>query len=190
MRSWASSCTYVTYSDKRCTKALLGRSRWMFSSAKPLWPCIKVKVIDTSISIIYALRKSTVICQVRIWLKYCRDMAIIVKLKTCQVETPLWPCVQSKVIGLRNNDIDLSSDYVHSKLDGIAWTVYEIIEHSLFSPFTSIWPWKVKINIINTWCILMSEAVTVPSLMRMTLTVSEESLERDRQTDRHTHQLL
>ena len=31
----------------------------------------------------------------------------------------------------------------------------------------------------------MSEAVTVPGLMMMTLTVSEASLVRDRQTDRH-----
>ena len=34
----------------------------------------------------------------------------------------------------------------------------------------------VKVNIINIWCILMSVAVTVPNLMMMTLTVSEESL--------------
>ena len=32
----------------------------------------------------------------------------------------------------------------------------------------------------------MSEAVTVPSLMMMTSTVSEESLARDTHTDRHT----
>ena len=32
----------------------------------------------------------------------------------------------------------------------------------------------------------MSEAVTVPNLMMMNLTVSEESLARDRQTDTHT----
>ena len=44
---------------------------------------------------------------------------------------------------------------------------------------------KVKVNRINTWFILMSEAVTVTSL-------TEESLERDthtqtdRQTDRRT----
>ena len=45
---------------------------------------------------------------------------------------------------------------------------------------------KVKVNIINIYCILMSEeAVTVPSLTMMTLTVSEESLVRDRH--RHTH---
>ena len=47
-----------------------------------------------------------------------------------------------------------------------------------------MWPWvKVKVNIINTWYILMSEAVTIPSLMMMTSTVSEESLARDT----HTH---
>ena len=60
---------------------------------------------------------------------------------------------------------------------------------------------KMKVNIINTWCILISEAVTVPSLTMMTSTVSEESLARDTHThtaytytpesvhslDRHTH---
>ena len=33
----------------------------------------------------------------------------------------------------------------------------------------------------------MSEAVTMPSLTMMTSTVSEESLARDRHTDRQTH---
>ena len=33
----------------------------------------------------------------------------------------------------------------------------------------------------------MSEAVIVPSLMMIISIVSEESLVRDRQTDRHTH---
>ena len=50
---------------------------------------------------------------------------------------------------------------------------------------------KVTVNTINTWCILVSEAVTVPSMMTMALIVSEESLARDRHTDRqtdtHTH---
>ena len=40
--------------------------------------------------------------------------------------------------------------------------VSEINKRLLFSPLRSVWPWvKVKVNIINTWCILMSEAVTV-----------------------------
>ena len=44
---------------------------------------------------------------------------------------------------------------------------------------------KVKINIINMWCTLMSqsEAVTMPSLTQMTSTVFEESRAR---TDTHT----
>ena len=41
--------------------------------------------------------------------------------------------------------------------------------------------------IVNTRSILMSQAVTVPSLMIMTSTVSEESRVRDRQTHRQTH---
>ena len=50
---------------------------------------------------------------------------------------------------------------------------------------------KVKVNIMTTSCILLSEAVTVPGLVMMTATVSEESLAIDRHTDRdrqtHTH---
>ena len=45
---------------------------------------------------------------------------------------------------------------------------------------------KVKVNIINTGCIPMFEAVTVSSLMMMTLIVSEELLARDRETNRQT----
>ena len=45
---------------------------------------------------------------------------------------------------------------------------------------------KVKVNIMNMRCNIMSEAVTIPSLMMMTSIVSEESLARDTQTDRQT----
>ena len=49
----------------------------------------------------------------------------------------------------------------------------------------------MKVNIFNTGCILMSEAVTVPSLMRMTSIVIEKSLAANNQTarqpDRHIH---
>ena len=41
---------------------------------------------------------------------------------------------------------------------------------------------KVKVNIINICCILMSEAVIVPNLMMVTLIVSEKSLVSDTQT--------
>ena len=46
---------------------------------------------------------------------------------------------------------------------------------------------KVKVNISNTRCILLSEAVTVPSLMMMTSIVFEESLARDIHTHIHAH---
>ena len=46
---------------------------------------------------------------------------------------------------------------------------------------------NVKVNIINYCCILMSEAVTVPNLMMMTSTVSEESIARDTDTDAHKY---
>ena len=48
---------------------------------------------------------------------------------------------------------------------------------------------KVMVNIINMWSILMSEEVIMPRLMT-TLTVCEESLARDRHTDRQTHTWL
>ena len=41
---------------------------------------------------------------------------------------------------------------------------------------------KVNVNIMNTQCIIMSEAVTAPSLMMTTLIVSEESLARETHT--------
>ena len=55
---------------------------------------------------------------------------------------------------------------------------------------------KVKVNIINTWCISMYEAVTKPGFMMMMISiVSEESFtrdtyresERERGRERHTH---
>ena len=45
---------------------------------------------------------------------------------------------------------------------------------------------KVKKNCIATCCILITEAVTVPSVMMMTSVVSEVSLVVDRQTDEQT----
>ena len=45
---------------------------------------------------------------------------------------------------------------------------------------------KVKLNIINMRCIIMSEEVTVPSLIMMTSPVFEESLARDTHTHTHT----
>ena len=70
-----------------------------------------------------------------------------------------------------------------ANLMGIAWTVSETFKH-LVTLIRSVWPWmKVKVNTINTCCSLMSEAFTVPSLMMMTVIVSEELLARDRHTD-------
>ena len=48
---------------------------------------------------------------------------------------------------------------------------------------------KVKVSIMNTQCILMPEAVTMPSLMMMTSTVSEELLARDGHSDTQTNTL-
>ena len=46
---------------------------------------------------------------------------------------------------------------------------------------------SIKVNIINTGCITMSEVVIMPSLLMTTSIVSEESLARDAHTDKHTH---
>ena len=43
---------------------------------------------------------------------------------------------------------------------------------------------KVKVNIINTWCILVAAAVSVPSWTMTASIVSDESLARDTQTGR------
>ena len=65
----------------------------------------------------------------------------------------------------------------------IAWTVSEIIKHFLFSWLRSVWPWmKVKVNILNTWFILVSMAVTMPSLTMIASVVSKELLARDTHT--------
>ena len=88
--------------------------------------------------------------------------------------------------------IDILSDYLHSTLDRHSLNSFwnNIIKHLLFSWLISVWM-KVKVNILNTWCIIMFEAVTVPSLTMMTSTVSEKSFARDTNTDtrrdRQTH---
>ena len=70
---------------------------------------------------------------------------------------------------------------------GMAWSVSEIMKHLLSSRLKAVRPWmKVKVNIINTWCITMSGEVTLPSLMTMTSMVSEESPARDTHTDTET----
>ena len=51
--------------------------------------------------------------------------------------------------------------------------------------------WHTVTLQLHTWCILMSEVVTMQNLMMMTLIVSKELLTvKDRQTDRHTHRAI
>ena len=65
-----------------------------------------------------------------------------------------------------------------ANLMGIAWIASEIIKHLYFDDL-DLWPWmKVKVNTINMWCILLSEAFTVPGLTMMTHTHT--------QTDTHS----
>ena len=67
---------------------------------------------------------------------------------------------------------------------GIAWIISEIMKHLLFSWLRSVWPWmQVKVNIINTWCILVTEAVTVSNMIAISL---KKDIQTDRQTDRQT----
>ena len=106
----------------------------IFAFADPLWPCIKDKFINASMSIIYIY-----ICHALVYrhakfechsLNIVRDVATTAQVKhlsswrlSCDLEWRSRPSDWQKI------KIDLSSDYLHSKLFGIAWTVSEIIEH-------------------------------------------------------------
>ena len=58
--------------------------------------------------------------------------------------------------------VDLQSDYLHSELDGHCLNRF-------WNNGTFIIFMKVKVNIINTCCILMTEAVTVSNLIAISL---------------------
>ena len=93
-------------------------------------------------------------------------------------EMQLWPWTKVKIIGLRKEYNTIFTANLNSFWNKQTFIIFMI-------KICVIWM-KVKVNIINTWCILMSEAVTVLSLMMMTLIVFEESLARGRHTHRHT----
>ena len=60
--------------------------------------------------------------------------------------------------------IDLLSDYLYSKLDGNCLKSFWNNRTFIISWLRSVWHWvKVKVKIINMWCILMYGAVTVPT---------------------------
>ena len=61
-------------------------------------------------------------------------------------EMELWPSMKSKVIGLRNDyNRMLSRAIFTANLIGIAWTIFEVIKHVLFSWLSYVWPWmRVK----------------------------------------------
>ena len=63
---------------------------------------------------------------------------------------------------------DLSSDYVYIKPDGhLSNSLWNNITFVIFT-IRSVWPsMKVTINVINAWCTIMSEAVTIPSMMNI-----------------------
>ena len=154
--------------------------RWIVSSADRRLPCTKVKIIETSMSI-YAMYKSTIMPRLNAIAEILSDIFLVWVKTLVKFETQLWPWLEVKVIGLTKYFIDLSSDYLHGRFDGHCLKSFR--NTRTFS-IRYVWPWmKVKVNIINTSHILISEAVTVPRLMIMTWIVSEESLARDR----HTH---
>ena len=130
-------------------------------------------------------------CQVWMWyLKYCPRYC---KFKSSQVWDALMTLNESQ--GQRTDNIIYVCSWtiLAANRMGIAWILSEIIKRLFFNDYiTSVWPWiKVKVNIINTWCISMSEAVTVWRLMMMTSIASEDSIafeghtqtQTDRQTD-------
>ena len=99
----------------------------------------------------------------------------------------LWPWMKVKVVRLRKDYINLSLDYLHSKLDGDC--------------LNSFWNNRTFIIFIimiyvtlnegqgqyNMWCILVSAAITMPRLTMTSSIASEESLARDIHTDTQTH---
>ena len=76
-------------------------------------------------------------------------------------------------------------EWKKEKQEGRQLLSSEMIKHLLFSWLRSVWP-SLKVTIMSTWCILMSETVTVPSSIMMTSIVSEESRARDTRTQTHT----
>ena len=98
--------------------------------------------------------------------------------------------MKSNIIGLRKIIWIFSRTIFTASVMGIAWTVVEIIEHFVFSWLRSVWPWmKVKVNIIDTWCIAISEAVNRLRLMVMASILFPRNRLRgtDRQADRQRH---
>ena len=94
--------------------------------------------------------------------------------KVVMFETHFLTLNQVMVIRLAMVILTFSPTIFTVNLMGIAWTVSKIIK-LLFSWLRSVRPWmKAKVYIINTWCMLVSEAVTVLSLMMMTSIVSKE----------------
>ena len=151
-------------------------------------PCTKVKVIETSI---YMTCIRLLPCQVWMPIRLNIVWGITTNTASCRFETQLWPWAKVMVIRLANIIYTFSLTTFTTNLMSIAWTVSEIIEHLLFSSLRSVWPWmKVKVNIINVWCIHMTEAVTVSNLIMIDLMVSEIWLATDRLTNKHTDRLL
>ena len=108
-------------------------SKLIFSNVKPLWPWIKVKVIEMSMSI-YVMHKSTFMPSWNVIAEILSDILLLnYKLKYVKFETQLWPWVKVKVIGLARIIQTISRTMFAANLMGVAWKVSEIIEHLVFS---------------------------------------------------------
>ena len=106
-------------------------SKLIFSSVKPLWPWIKVKVIEMSMSI-HVMHKSTFMPSWNVIAEILSDILLLnYKLKYVKFETQLWPWVKVKVIGLARITQTISRTMIAANLMGVAWNVSEIIEHLL-----------------------------------------------------------
>ena len=133
----------------------------------------------------YAMQKSTVMPNLNAITYIVPEILLSNEkvLKKCQLG--------SAVVTLSEGQGHRTQKILYRPLVGLSsqetwWLLLKNFMEPTFSE-RSVWLWtKVSVDIINTLCILMSEAVTVPRLMVMTLTVLEESPAKDTQTDRQT----
>ena len=99
-----------------------------FAFVYPLWPRIKVKVIDTCISI-HGIHGYC-------WPIYC-------KLKSSHFETPLWPWLKVELIGMAKITLTFSRAIATANVMDTAWIFISVIKH-LFRgalPFQDWWWW-------------------------------------------------
>ena len=112
--------------------------------ADQLWPCIKVKHIETSMSV-YAMHKSRIMPKIEchslniVWDITIQQQKYLSRLRSsCDLEWRLRSSDWEK-----NLYIDLESDYLHSKQDGHSF-------NSFWNNRTCIWKQK-ELSLHSTW---------------------------------------